>query len=634
MSANPDFSTRARCRKSDAGSMPIRPLTHIFVIPGYREAGLLSSGFIRLLDGVEHMNLNQLSVNAKLSGAFGILAIIVVVVSGLSLKQLNDANSRFADYVGDISARADMAQAVRTAVDDRAMAVRNLVLVTEPADVEQEKAAVIDAERRVEANLEKFNAMVAVASNMSDKGRSLAAELPRIEALYRPVALDIDRLAVSNQRDSAIAEIDTKCRPLLSALIKASNDFADYTHQHAAQMVQESNDQFAAQRNLLVAICLIAVATAVLSGVVITRGLLRALGAEPAVLGAVTQRVAGGDLSLVQGAAIAPAGSVLASMGEMQASLVRLIGQVRRSADSIATGSSQIASGNVDLSSRTEQQAASLQETAASIEELTSTVKQNAENAQQASSLSANASEVAGRGSQAVSRVVDTMGDISASSSKIAEITGIIEGIAFQTNILALNAAVEAARAGEQGRGFAVVASEVRSLAQRSSSAAKEIKDLINASVQKIRDGSSLANEAGKTMTEVTQAVARVTDIMGEIAAASTEQSRGIEQVNQAITQMDEVTQQNAALVEEAAAASKSLEDQGRQLNQAVSLFRVESGADIPVMGGFSSPAALPAARVTRPVVKKVEPPVRKTVATAPQAGVTTATNSEGWNTF
>jgi methyl-accepting chemotaxis protein len=225
------------------------------------------------------------------------------------------------------------------------------------------------------------------------------------------------------------------------------------------------------------------------------------------------------------------------------------------------------------------------------------------------------------------------MGEISASSSKIADITGIIEGIAFQTNILALNAAVEAARAGEQGRGFAVVASEVRSLAQRSSSAAKEIKDLINASVQKIQDGSSLANEAGKTMSEVTQAVARVTDIMGEIAAASTEQSRGIEQVNQAITQMDEVTQQNAALVEEATAASKSLEDQGQQLNQAISFFRLDSGAHAPAAGGSVSPANLPVsrARAARPATRKAAVPVRPASVAGAAA---TAGNSDGWDTF
>jgi len=536
------------------------------------------------------MTLGNLSVKAKLTGAFGALAVVVLIVSGLSLKELNDANDRFSGYISGIKARADMAESIRTAVDDRAMAVRNLVLVTTPAGVETEKAAVLDAERRVEANLEKFNAMVASASDMSDKARSLAAEIPRIEALYRPVALEINRLAVNNQRDAAIAEIDTKCRPLLSALIKASNEYSDFTREREAQMVRQSSDQFANQRNLLLAICVAAVVMAVGAGALITRGLLRALGAEPAALGEVTRRVASGDLSPVPGATSAPAGSVLASMAGMQASLVRLIGQVRTAADSIAIGSSEIASGNVDLSSRTEQQASSLQETAASMEQLTSTVKQNAENAQQASSLSANASEVAGRGNQVVGQVVDTMSEISTRSTQIADITGIIEGIAFQTNILALNAAVEAARAGEQGRGFAVVASEVRSLAQRSSSAAKEIKDLINASVQKIQQGSSLANEAGKTMAQVTQAVARVTDIMGEIAAASTEQSRGIEQVNQAITQMDEVTQQNAALVEEAAAASKSLEDQGRELNRAVSFFRLNAQAAARATGASAVP--------------------------------------------
>ncbi|WP_321865546.1 methyl-accepting chemotaxis protein [Paraburkholderia tropica] len=586
------------------------------------------------------MNLNRLSVKAKLTGAFGILAFIVLIVSALSLHELNAANNRFAGYVSGIDARARAAVAVRTAVDDRAMAVRNLVLVTTPEDVALEKAAVEDAERRVETNLDTFNALVASASDMNEKGRRLAAELPRIEALYRPVALDIDRLALNNQRDAAIAEIDTKCRPLLAALIKASNDFADFTQERAAQQVQESAEQFARQRMLLIAICLAAVALAVLAGVLITRGLLRALGAEPAELGEVTQRVASGDLRPVPGAQRAPAGSVLASMGEMQASLVSLIGQVRTSASSIGTGASQIASGNTELSSRTEQQAASLQETAASMEELTSTVKQNAENAQQASALSHNASEVAGRGNQVVGQVVETMGEISTSSTRIADITGIIEGIAFQTNILALNAAVEAARAGEQGRGFAVVASEVRSLAQRSSSAAKEIKELINASVQKIQDGSSLADEAGRTMEEVTQAVARVTDIMGEIAAASTEQSRGIEQVNQAITQMDDVTQQNAALVEEAAAASKSLEDQGVKLNQAIAFFHLDAEAGFQAVSVAAAPIRAAgvaprkvSTRAPAPAVRKTAAPAKPAAAPAP-ASAPALIDNDGWDTF
>ncbi|AXF04262.1 methyl-accepting chemotaxis protein [Paraburkholderia hospita] len=250
---------------------------------------------------------------------------------------------------------------------------------------------------------------------------------------------------------------------------------------------------------------------------------------------------------------------------------------IRDSSALLRTATGEISTGNADLSARTEQQAAALEETAASMEELTAAVKQNAESARQASTLASDASDVARRSHEAVERVVSTMTDISQSSNRIADITGIIEGIAFQTNILALNAAVESARAGEHGRGFAVVASEVRSLAQRSSSAAKEIKELIGASVDRIRDGSSLAGEAGETMTEVTRAVGQVTAIMSEIAAASEEQSRGIAQVNLAITQMDDVTQQNAALVEQAAAASRSLEDQGRQLDESVAAFRLKS---------------------------------------------------------
>lgn len=438
------------------------------------------------------MNLNQMSVKSKLTGAFGALSVIVLIVSGFSLKELIDANDRFSSDIKDIKARADMAQAVRSAVDDRAIALRNLVLVTKPDDIELEKTTVIDAARRVEANLDKFNAMVAGAAGISDKSRSLAAEISRIEMLYRPVALDITRLAMNNQRDVAIAEIDAKCRPLLSALIRAVNAYVDVTREHAAQAVRESADQSSGQRNLLIAICLAAIAVAVLAGVVIKRE------------------------------------------SETQEGLVCQSGQARACADATAHASKHISSDNVDLSSRTERQAAPLQDTA-------------------------SRSEAAGNDNDVVIKVVDTMGEISASYAKIADITEIIEGIAFHTNILALNAAAEAARAGEQVRGFAVIASEVRCLAQRSSSAAKAIKELINASALKILDGSALANEAGKTMSEVRLAVARVTDIMGEIAAASIEQSRGIEQVNQAITQMDEVTQLNAALVEEAAAASKSL---------------------------------------------------------------------------
>ncbi|KND57382.1 Methyl-accepting chemotaxis protein I (serine chemoreceptor protein) [Candidatus Burkholderia verschuerenii] len=492
---------------------------------------------------------------------------------------LDDANSRFSNFVKDINARAELAKGVRDAVSDRALAVRNLVLVTSPEDIRVEGEKVRIAEAQVEERLQKFNALVAAATDMTEKPRVLAAEIGRVETLYRPVALDIYQLAVNKQHDAAVAAIDTKCRPLLNALIKAVGDYSDATNERAQQLVGEAEAQYVRQRNMLLALCAGAIAWALLAGLVITRSLMRELGAEPAALAAAAKKVASGDLSSVHGVDDAKAGSVLASMSAMQSSLVELIAKVRLASDGIATGSSEIAAGNVDLSSRTEEQAAALQQTTSNMEQLTETVKRNTENAQQASALSVNAAEVAKTGNDVVHRVVSLIGDISGSSAKVAEITGIIEGIAFQTNILALNAAVEAARAGEQGRGFAVVASEVRNLAQRSSIAAKEIKELIGEAVHMIQEGSVLADDAGKTMADVTHAVARVKDIMGEIAAASSEQTRGIEEVNQAIGQMDEVTQQNSALVEEAAAASKSLEDQGRELNDAVALFKVDDGA-------------------------------------------------------
>ncbi len=349
----------------------------------------------------------------------------------------------------------------------------------------------------------------------------------------------------------------------------------------------------------------------------------------------VAQSVAAGDLtSHIEARTTDETGLLLDALKGMNDSLVKIVGEVRTGTDTIATASSQIASGNQDLSSRTEEQASSLEQTAASMEELTSTVKQNADNARQANQLAVSASEVAVKGGSVVSQVVDTMGSINASSKKIVDIIGVIDGIAFQTNILALNAAVEAARAGEQGRGFAVVASEVRSLAQRSAAAAKEIKTLIGDSVEKVEEGSKQVAEAGRTMEEIVGSVKRVTDIMGEITAASQEQTSGIEQINQAITQMDQVTQQNAALVEEASAAAQSLQEQAGSLVQAVSVFKLST----------QSKAARPGFTRLTPIPKAVKPapkppakalPARRAAASATAPQLAMAGDAKGdWTEF
>ena len=357
--------------------------------------------------------------------------------------------------------------------------------------------------------------------------------------------------------------------------------------------------------------------------VLVNRGIVRSLGGAPSYAADIANRIASNDLTVVVEIAPADRSSLLFSMKRMQEQLARTIDTIKLSVDSIAAATHQIAAGNQDLSQRTEEQAASLEETAASMDQLTSTVIQNADNARQANQLAAQAAQVAEQGGATVSRVVETMEGINASSDRIANIVGIIEGIAFQTNILALNAAVEAARAGEQGRGFAVVASEVRSLAQRSSAAAQEIKELIHDSVERVKAGAGHVQEAGMKMSEITHEIRRVTDIMGEITAASQEQSKGIGQVNEAVTQMDAVTQQNAALVEQAAAAASSLESQAKDLKASVSMFRLAAPRDddasrsgAPTQPAFGASAVHVGAPAARAPQRSATRPTRATQTT------------------
>ncbi len=368
---------------------------------------------------------------------------------------------------------------------------------------------------------------------------------------------------------------------------------------------------------------LFAVGFGILCSWLLTTGITRPLRQALAL----AETVAAGDLThSVATTAKDEMGALLTALGNMNHNLVDIVSQVRSGTDSIATASSEIAAGNLDLSSRTEQQAGSLEETASSMEELTGTVKQNADNARQANQLAITAAGIASRGGAVVAEVVATMGSINASSRKIVDIISVIDGIAFQTNILALNAAVEAARAGEQGRGFAVVAGEVRSLAQRSAAAAKEIKGLIDDSVSKVDIGAKLVDQAGATMDEVVASVKRVTDIIGEISSASTEQTHGIEQVNQAIAQMDHVTQQNAALVEEAAAAAGSLQDQAHGLAQVVSVFKLREQA-----GLLRRPAAAATVRAAAPAARAA---TRSTAVSPKKLPAAKALANNDWEEF
>ncbi|WP_304622828.1 methyl-accepting chemotaxis protein [Roseateles cellulosilyticus] len=514
---------------------------------------------------------NQLSVKSKLIAAFGLLVLMILGIGGASLQSFKEDGERFSAYVQGIEARAAQANQVRLAVDRRAIAARNLVLVTGAADLAVEKTEVLAAVTDVGRALAALQASSG-QPGVPAEARERIAEIARVESQYAPAAEAIVALALSGDREAAIRQMNTRCRPLLAALIRATNDYLHYTAQTSARVVAETDELHAQRMAWLAGACVFIVLAAAAAAWRITRGIVVPLQEAVTLI----DEVARGNLDLQVRVETGDEFShLLRSIAAMQGGLRDLVASVRQGADSLSLASAEIAQGNHHLSSRTEHQASALQQTAASMEQLGVTVRMNADNASEASRLAEAASTVARQGGQAVERAVRTMQGISQASQRIGEITGVIDSIAFQTNILALNAAVEAARAGQEGRGFAVVAGEVRALAQRSAEAAKEIRVLIADSVCRVETGAAQVGEAGTTMLDVVASIGRVAAIMGEISSASAEQREGVGQVGGAVTSMDRATQQNAALVEEMAAAASSLKSQAVELVRAVGMFRL-----------------------------------------------------------
>lgn len=512
-------------------------------------------------------------IGLRLSLGFGAILVLLVIGAGFCLIQVAKLNDRVEFLTSVDEGKLLALGQVQFAVGLRGIAARNLVLVSAPAEQKGDMELVAKAQKDIDQGLAALNALMKTPENASEEERRMLTQLSALEAKYLPIATRIVGLATTQQTDAAKAALIADCMPLLRQVIAHIDAFNNLLHTNSKANLVNAQQAYGVSKMIMLTIT----AFSLLLGLLIAWMLTRSISGPLKEAVAVAQSVSAGDLtSDIKVQSKDELGQLMQALKTMNDNLLRIVGDVRRGTDTIAEASVEISSGNLDLSSRTEQQAGSLEETATAMEQLTSTVKQNAEHARQANHLAETASGIAVKGGAVVSRVVHTMASINESSKKVVDIIGVIDGIAFQTNILALNAAVEAARAGEQGRGFAVVASEVRSLAQRSASAAKEIKELIGDSVEKVAAGAALVDEAGTTMEEILNSVKSVTGIMSEISTASDEQTRGIEQINLAITQMEQVTQQNAALVEEAAAAAVSMQTQTKHLADVVSVFKLD----------------------------------------------------------
>ena len=547
------------------------------------------------------MNITNMKIGTRLGVGFGLVLLLMVTLIMVGVTRLSSIGEITSKLIEKDWVKAEAASTINATTRANARRSMELLITTNPTDI-----------AKIHARIEVNKKTISVALDVLDKlvylpeAKILLAKVKENRSRYVTSFSKVAQLVKDDQRDAATNTMLTETLPILDELQESISNLSKFQNNIVNISGAEAQRTISAAQTLIIGLGLAAILIGFVSAWLITRSITAPINAAVKI----AQTVAAGDLtSRIDVTSKDEAGHLMQALKDMNDSLVRIVGEVRVGTDTIATASSQIAAGNMDLSSRTEEQASALEETASSMEELTSTVQQNAENARQANQLALSASDVALKGGAVVSQVVDTMGAINTSAKKIGDIIGVIDGIAFQTNILALNAAVEAARAGEQGRGFAVVATEVRSLAQRSAAAAKEIKTLVGESVESVDIGARLVDQAGSTMQEIVASVRRVTDIMGEITSASHEQTSGIEQINQAITQMDEVTQQNAALVEEAAAAAAALQDQASNLVDMVSVFKLHGGP-APVVAAHTVPVKAVIRNVSRPMVN-MSPPKR-----------------------
>jgi len=558
------------------------------------------------------MKLNDMKIRTRLMLGFATMAALIAVLGAAALFSLVKIDQEFDNVMDDRYPKLLVANDIKAVNNEVSQAIRNLFIVSDPADIKAQFDVIADSSKRTNDNIDRLKNTIHGA-----EGKAALDKLMQARADYRKPREKVIELLKTGRSEEAKTAVLLDLRPKQIAYMDRLEDLIKLQDKLMRDSGAAAAATVADTKTAIAALLALSFAAAFLLAWWIIRSTTRPIDEAVTIMRA----VAAGDLNMqFKADGRNETGLLLGGLHAMQMRLAAVVGQVRGSAEGVAAASAQIAQGNNDLSSRTEQQASALQETGASMEQLNATVRQNADNARQANQLAMGASTVAVQGGEVVGQVVDTMKDINASSKRIVDIISVIDGIAFQTNILALNAAVEAARAGEQGRGFAVVASEVRSLAQRSAEAAKEIKSLISASVERVEQGTVLVDKAGETMQEVVASIRRVTDIVGEISAASSEQSTGVAQVGEAITQMDEATQQNSALVEESAAAAESLKLQARQLVDAVAFFTLASASS-----AHAGPAAQASGRTRRAAASAAKPAAMPSSNHAPARSATLA---------